>query len=73
MKDYYLFADEGNPLKIEINNDVFTFVLKDDVQFEASQVDSSLIIKQVRVRSSFTKEQLINQLETFLNHVKKKV
>lgn len=71
MKDYYLFPTEGNVITIHIENDVFTFDLKDDIQYHVDE--NVFCIKQHRIKSSFTREQLINQLETLLNNVKKKV
>lgn len=73
MKDYYLFPTKGNPLQIEIDGNIFTVCLKDDIEFEVLNDGDVLKVQTKRVRTSFTKDELIKQLETFLSHAKKKV
>lgn len=71
MKDYFLFANTGNPVHIQCDGDNFTFIIKDNITSEISQVDDSIVIKYNKVSTSFKKEELITQLEKFLYYVKK--
>lgn len=71
MKDYFLFANSGNPVQIQCDGTSFTFILKDNITSHISELDGTITIKQHKVHSTFKKEDLISQLETFLSYVKK--
>lgn len=74
MKDYFLFATEGNPVKITKENGVFTLIVEQKYTEDLVHIHDNRIFINLKDGIShprFTKEALIDELQKLVKYVQK--
>lgn len=71
MKNYFIFPSDGSAIRVEKLGENYKLNIEDRSSPEYSFKEDTIVIKYNYFHPSFTKETLINELEKFLEYIKK--